>query len=194
MSYLFEINIPTNLTTYRVNTWATNPILTDKIDEIMTNNIKVTYKCHTIEVKYIQPDKESIPGVIFNHNPINRVNELISNTTRTCHLCGKEFTDDSTVRRHIEQVHKVREEIQEQKNQTFSMFLAREWYVAVRGGNYTRKGSQARREDLKKEKENLKLEEENLSKRKIMLYKKGILSKIKKHNNWSRRKKEEKKL
>ena len=74
------------------------------------------------------------------------------------------------------------------------MFLAREWYVAVRGGNYTRKGSQARREDLKKEKENLKLEEENLSKRKIMLYKKGILSKIKKHNNWSRRKKKEKKL
>ena len=67
------------------------------------------------------------------HSTINYWVKLM-NDPRPCHLCGKEFANDSTVRRHIEQVHRNTPEgaleqarkIQElsQNQQTFSMFLA----------------------------------------------------------------------
>merc|ERR1711915_434677 len=65
------------------------------------------------------------------HSTVNYWVKLM-NDPRACQLCGKEFANDSTVRRHIEQVHRNTPEgvfeqarkIQEQKDQTFSMFLA----------------------------------------------------------------------
>ena len=66
------------------------------------------------------------------HSTVNYWVKLM-NDPRACHLCGKEFANDSTVRRHIEQVHRntpegvieqARKIQEQQKDQTFSMFLA----------------------------------------------------------------------
>ena len=76
--------------------------------------------------------QEAIKRFELPHSTINNWMKRISNP-RPCHLCGKSFSNDSTVRRHIEQVHKhtpegaeelIRRTEEIQNSQPFSEFLA----------------------------------------------------------------------
>ena len=104
-------------------------------DEIKPGNLRYdnNFK-HEVAVYAIQHSiQEATLKYNLAHSTINYWVKLM-NDPRPCHLCGKEFANDSTVRRHIEQVHKNTPEgafeqarkIQElaQNQQTFSMFLS----------------------------------------------------------------------
>eukprot|EP00092_Neocalanus_flemingeri_P024737 GFUD01026826.1.p1 GENE.GFUD01026826.1~~GFUD01026826.1.p1 ORF type:complete len:580 (+),score=128.14 GFUD01026826.1:3-1742(+) len=75
---------------------------------------------------------EAVKRFQLPHSTINFWVKRISNP-RPCHLCGKSFSNDSTVRRHVEQVHKDTPEGLEEQNrraleidsaQPFCEFLA----------------------------------------------------------------------
>ena len=76
--------------------------------------------------------QEAIKKFQLAHSTINNWVKRISNP-KPCHLCGKSFSNESTVRRHIEQVHKntpdgaeelLRRTEEIQNSQPFSEFLA----------------------------------------------------------------------
>ena len=76
--------------------------------------------------------QDAITRFQLPHSTINNWVKRISNP-RTCQLCGKPFSNESTVRRHIEQVHKntpegaeelLRRSEEIQSSQPFSEFLA----------------------------------------------------------------------
>jgi len=79
-----------------------------------------------------QSIQDAVKKYELPHSTVNFWVKRISNP-RSCHLCGKSFSNDSTVRRHIEQVHrdtpdgveeKCRRADEIQDTQSFSEYLA----------------------------------------------------------------------
>ena len=104
-------------------------------DEIKQPNLRYdnNFKNEVAQFAMQHSIQEATTKYNLAHSTVNYWLKLM-NDPRPCHLCGKEFANDSTVRRHIEQVHKNTPEgayeharkVQElaQYQQPFSMFLA----------------------------------------------------------------------
>ena len=117
------------------------------------------------------------------HSTINYWVKILKDP-KPCHICGKEFANDSTVRRHIEQVHRNTAEGAVEKarklqeiavsQQTFSMFLAENDLLPSEGEVKAMEEEKERRDREKKklacvakeifEKEKEKWKEEKLRK------------------------------
>jgi len=90
-----------------------NHVLTHKTEKA---NIRYeeAFKEEVAQYALGQSLKEAIKKYQLPHSTVNSWVQLISNP-RSCHLCGKSFGKDSTVRRHIEQVHRDTQEGEEEK-------------------------------------------------------------------------------
>ena len=123
------------------------------------------------------------------HSTINYWVKILKDP-KACHICGKKFANDSTVRRHIKQVHRNTPEVEQARKgselssanqQSFSMFLAENCLLPTEGEvkaieeEKERKETEKKkltsyaREIFEKEKEKWKKEQEKKEEKRLRL-------------------------
>jgi len=111
-----------------IRTHPTEDTVVDKVNI----RYEATFKQEVANFALENSIQEAIKKYQLAHSTINNWVKRITNP-HTCQLCGKPFSNDSTVRRHIEQVHKhtpegaaeqLRRSEEMHTSQSFSEFLA----------------------------------------------------------------------
>ena len=109
-----------------------NGLTTGGEDEMKPNiRYDPSFKHEVAQFALANSIQEATAKYQLAHSTVNYWLKLISDP-KPCHLCGKSFANDSTVRRHIEQVHKNTPEgameqarkVQELSVQPFFQYLA----------------------------------------------------------------------
>eukprot|EP00092_Neocalanus_flemingeri_P009882 GFUD01010651.1.p1 GENE.GFUD01010651.1~~GFUD01010651.1.p1 ORF type:complete len:755 (-),score=140.96 GFUD01010651.1:213-2477(-) len=138
---------------------------------------KTAFKLEVSQYALNQSIQEAVIKYQLPHSTINFWVKRMSNP-QPCHLCGKSFSNDSSVRRHIEQVHKdTPEGLEEQSRRAAEIQISQPFSEFLADNDLLPSEEQIQERTREKEKKKEEKEEFALLAREILSREKGMKDK-----------------